>query len=160
MKRIAMAVLMVATMGAAGAWAAGGAPDPFHTEREKRDPVIGSIQDAIAKADWKAAQDQARDAIARNPSNADFHNLYAYALRMGPNPAMDLVFRHYNEALRIDPRHLGAHEYLGEAYLMTGNLDKAKEHLKALDGLCFFSCKEYSMLKKAVADYEAARPGK
>ncbi len=98
--------------------------------------------------------------MAKNPANADYHNLYAYAIRMGPAPQLDLVFKHYNEALRLDPRHLGAHEYLGEVYLTVGNLDKAKEQLRTLDKLCFFSCKEYSMLKKAVADYEARQPAK
>ena len=68
---------------------------------------------------------------------------------------MSLVFKHYNEALRLDPRHRGAHEYLGEAYLMVGNLPKAKEHLSALDKLCFFPCSEFAELKKAVAEYEA-----
>jgi len=37
----------------------------------------------------------------------------------------------------------------------VGNVGKAKEHLARLDDLCFFGCEEYSMLKKAVADYEA-----
>ena len=95
--------------------------------------------------------------MAKNPANPDYHNLYAYSIRMGANPEMELVFRHYNEALRLDPRHLGAHEYLGEAYLQVGNLDKAKEELRTLDKLCFFPCKEFSMLKKAVAEYEAKR---
>ena len=67
---------------------------------------------------------------------------------------MDLVFRHYNEALRLDPRHRAAHEYLGEAYLMTGNVAKAKEHLAQLDTLCTLGCEEYTMLKKEVAAYE------
>jgi len=66
-----------------------------------------------------------------------------------------VVFKHYNEALRIDPKHRGAHEYIGEAYLMIGNPGKANEHLKALDSLCFFGCEEYSKLKKALADYGA-----
>jgi hypothetical protein len=81
--------------------------------------------------------------------------MYAYSLRKGPNPDMSLVFKHYNEALRIDPKHKGANEYLGEAYLMVNNLPKAKEQLAVLDKLCFFSCKEYSELKKSIADYEA-----
>jgi hypothetical protein len=37
---------------------------------------------------------------------------------------------------------------------MVGNLPKAKEELAALDKLCFFSCDEYALLKKAVSDYE------
>jgi cytochrome c-type biogenesis protein CcmH/NrfG len=109
---------------------------------------------ATAKNDWSEAQATLRQALARNPDNADYHNLYAYSIRKGPNPDMSLVFKHYNEALRIDPNHRGAHEYLGEAYLMVGNVAKAKEHLSVLDKLCFFPCGEYSDLKKAIADYE------
>jgi DNA-binding SARP family transcriptional activator len=67
---------------------------------------------------------------------------------------MSLVFKHYNEALAIDPRHREAHEYLGEAYLMVGNLAKAKEHLAQLDKICFFPCSEFSELKNAIGDYE------
>jgi hypothetical protein len=43
---------------------------------------------------------------------------------------------------------------------MTGNLDKAKEHLAILDKLCFLPCEQYSMLKKAVADYLAKQAAK
>ena len=119
-----------------------------------RDPVLEQVAAATAKNDWSGAQATLRQALARNPDNADYHNLYAYSIRKGPNPDMSLVFKHYNEALRIDPDHRGAHEYLGEAYLMVGNLAKAKEHLSILDKLCFFPCDEYSDLKKAIADYE------
>lgn len=71
---------------------------------------------------------------------------------------MNLVLRHYGEALRIDPKHRGAHEYIGEAYLKLNNLPKAKEHLAILDRLCTFGCEEYTDLKKAVASYEASQP--
>ena len=96
-----------------------------------------------------------QSALAAHPDNADYHNLYAYALRKGPHPDMKEVFRHYEEALRIDPKHRNAHEYIGEAYLQVGNLAKAKEHLAALDKLCWLPCEQYSELKEAVADYEA-----
>src|SRR5713226_4584950 len=101
-----------------------------------KDLALEQARAAIAKKDWPAAQNVLRDAVARDPQNADYHNLYAYSMRKGPNPSMDLVFRHYNEALRLDPWHLGAHEYIGEAYLMSGNVPKAKEHLAQLDKLC------------------------
>jgi len=39
----------------------------------------------------------------------------------------------YEKALALDPRHLGAHEYIGEAYLALDDLAKAKEHLARLD---------------------------
>jgi tetratricopeptide (TPR) repeat protein len=123
--------------------------------RAPRDPVLEQVASATAKKDWSEAQATLRQALARNPDNADYHNLYAYSIRKGPNPDMSLVFKHYNEALRINPDHRGAHEYLGEAYLMVGNVAKAKEHLALLDKLCFFSCDEYTELKKAIADYES-----
>ena len=121
----------------------------------RTDPVLEQASKTIAAKDWPQAQALLKDAIARNPSNADYHNLYAYSIRKGANPDMSLVFKHYNEALRLDPRHRGAHEYIGEAYLMVGNVPKAKEHLSALDKLCFFSCSEFSDLKKAISEYEA-----
>lgn len=136
----------------AAVFGAGGAPDkPIEPE----DPVIEAARAAIAKKDWSGAQKGLKDALARNPQNADYHNLYAYTTRKGPNPDMNLVFKHYNEALRIDPKHRNAHEYIGEAYLMVNNPAKAKEHLAALDRLCVFGCEEYDDLKKAVAEYEA-----
>ena len=119
-----------------------------------QDAALERARTAIAQKDWIAAQAVLRDAVARDSSNADYHNLYAYSIRKGQNPAMDLVFRHYNEALRIDPKHRAAHEYLGEAYLMTGNVPKAKELLAQLDNLCAFGCEEFTKLKKEVAVYE------
>jgi cytochrome c-type biogenesis protein CcmH/NrfG len=149
-------VVAVATLLAGSAWSAGGGTDPVHAE--PKDPALAAIQAAVARSDWAQARTLARAAIEKDGRNADYHNLYAYAIRKGANPEMDLVFKHYNEALRLDPRHRGAHEYLGEAYLMVGNLAKAREQLKALDNLCFFSCPEFTMLKKAIADYEAKQP--
>jgi len=119
------------------------------------DPLITTVKADIAKKDWLKAQDRLKKALADSPNNADYHNLLAYTTRKGPNPDMDFVFKQYQEALRIDPKHKGAHEYIGEAYLQVGDLAKAKEHLAALNKICFFGCEEYSDLKKEVAEYEA-----
>ena len=94
---------------------------------------------------------------AREPSNADVQNYLGYAWRKSGN--LELAFKHYDEALRLDPGHKGAHEYIGEAYLMVNNLQKAEEHLARLDKLCFFSCEEYRDLKKAIEEYRQ-RAGK
>jgi len=120
-----------------------------------QDPAIARAQKAIAAKDWTLAAAVMRKALAVHPENADYHNLYAYSLRKGPNPDMKEVFREYEQALRIDPSHRNAHEYIGEAYLQVGNLAKAKDHLAALDKLCFLPCEQYSELKEAVEDYEA-----
>ena len=121
------------------------------------DPDLAAARARIDASDWAGATTVLQKAIARDPGNADYHNLLAYSVRKAPNPNMDLVFKHYTEALRIDPKHRGAHEYIGEAYLMVGNLPKAKEHLAMLDKLCFFPCGEYRDLKKAVERYEAGK---
>jgi tetratricopeptide (TPR) repeat protein len=55
----------------------------------------------------------------------------------------------YKRALEIDPKHRGAHEYIGIAYIQMSQLANAKIHLDALDKICTFSCEEYRDLKKA-----------
>ena len=132
-----------------------GGDEPRERASAPADPIVEKAQRANAEKDWSRSQEIMRDALLKDPRNADYHSLYAYAIRMGDKPNLDIVFKHYNEALRIDSKHRGAHEYIGEAYLMVGNLPKAKEHLSALDRICFFGCDEYSMLKKAVAEFEA-----
>src|SRR5919201_1071083 len=117
--------------------------------------VLATAAAGIDGGQFAAAAEILDKAVARDPGNADYHNLLAYAIRKGPNPDMDRVFKHYAEALRLDPKHRGAHEYIGEAYLMVGNVAKAKEHLSALDKICFFGCSEYNDLKKAIAEAEA-----
>jgi len=140
--------------------AAGGAGGGDNAPAQVSDPVIASARAAIAKQDWLGAQAGLKRALADKPDNADYHNLYAYSIRKGPNPDMDEVFRHYGEALRIDPKHRAAHEYMGEAYLQVNDLARAREHLVALDKLCFLPCEEYTDLKKEVAQYEARNVAK
>ena len=59
----------------------------------RTDPVLEQASKTIAAKDWPQAQALLKDAIARNPSNADYHNLYAYSIRKGANPDMSQVFR-------------------------------------------------------------------
>ena len=150
MKRIIALAILNLFASAAFAAATNDAPAPA----APKDPVLEKVSAATARQDWMGAQATLKEALARDPRNAEYHSLYAYSVRKGPNPDMSLVFQHYNEALAIDPKHRGAHEYLGEAYLMVGNLPKAKEELGVLDKLCFFPCDEHALLKKAVSDYE------
>jgi hypothetical protein len=65
--------------------------------------------------------------------------------------------QYYNQALQIDPKHLGAHEYVGEAYLMLDQPQQAEQHLARLDQLCVFGCAEHRELKTAIANYKAGR---
>jgi Tfp pilus assembly protein PilF len=156
--KLGVLVLGIGVACAAGlAGAAGGSDAPssnWSAGSKAEDPAVKTAKGSIAAGDFASAQTALKVALAGDPGNADLHNLYAFSLRKGPSPDMQLVFKHYEEALRIDPKHRGAHEYIGEAYLMTGNLPKAREHLAALDKLCFFGCAELDQLKKAIAAYE------
>jgi len=116
------------------------------------DPDYESGKKAIEAQNWKTALDSFGRVASREPSNADVQNYLGYAWRKSGN--LELAFKHYNEALRLDPKHKGAHEYIGEAYLMVDDLPKAEEHLALLDKLCFFSCEEYRDLKKSIEEYK------
>jgi len=109
----------------------------------------------IEKKDWTGAADVLGSFTRSNPSNADGFNLLGYSLRHLKR--YDDALAAYNKALTLDPKHRGAHEYIGEAYIELGQLDKAKQHLDALDKICTFSCEEYRDLKKA---YEMASKAK
>jgi hypothetical protein len=60
---------------------------------------------------------------------------------------------HYRQALSLNPRHRSAHEHLGEAHLVQGDLAKAERHLDALERICLIPCEEYDDLKRAIAEY-------
>jgi tetratricopeptide (TPR) repeat protein len=137
--------------------AGGGGSDPVWTTAPE-DPNYTAGKQAAEAMNWQAALEAFEKAAAKEPSNANAQNYLGYVNRkMGK---LDLAFKYYAEALRLDPKHKGAHEYVGEAYLMTGNLAKAEEHLQALDRICFFSCEEFRDLKKAVAEYKGKTASK
>jgi len=116
------------------------------------DPDYTAAVTAIKVSKFAEAIPLLRRVVSRDAGNADAFNWLAYATRRTGDPAASLPL--YQKALAIDPKHRGAHEYIGEAYLMLGNVAKAKEHLARLDSLCFLPCSEYTDLKKAVEQYE------
>lgn len=82
------------------------------------------------------------------PNNADINNLLGFSYRkLGE---YNKANRYYQKALRIDPKHRGALEYLGELYVETNQLSKAKQQLARLDEVCVFRCDEYKKLKQAI----------
>ncbi len=113
------------------------------------DYVAGKM--AIGAKDWNAAIKALSSAALRDTRNADIQNYLGYAYRH--TGQLDLAFRHYQRALQLDPRHRGAHEYVGEAYLIANNVAKAEEHLAALQRICLIPCEQYEDLKKAIAEY-------
>jgi tetratricopeptide (TPR) repeat protein len=115
------------------------------------DPDFKAGKKALGAENWNAAVAAFELAALRDPTNADIQNYIGYAYRrlhqMGP------AIGHYQQALALNPRHRGAHEHLGEAYLVLGEPAKAEQLLTALENLCLIPCEEYDDLKRAVAAY-------
>ena len=86
---------------------------------------------------------------------ADIYNLLGFSYRKLENPDLDKSFAAYMMAIEIDPSHLGAHEYLGELYLMRDQKDKAVIILKKLDQLAGSNTEEYKELKIAIDEYQS-----
>ena len=86
--------------------------------------------------------------VAWDRFNADAHNWLGFAYRNAGD--LKRAFAEYEEALRLDPQHKGAHEYVGEAYVIAKEIPKAEEHLAALEKLCGRSCPEYKDLDETI----------
>ena len=125
--------------------------EPGDDDESRLDPDYAAGARAIEAKDWKSAIRHLSSASLRDTRNADIQNQLAYAYRNSGE--LDLAFKHYNRALELNPRHRGAHEYLGEAYLMVGNRAKAQEHLAALKKICLIPCAELGHLEKRIADH-------
>jgi tetratricopeptide (TPR) repeat protein len=149
---ILWSALCLAALVAVSPMPAYGDPPGSTTRAKPEDPDYTAAVRAIKAENFAAAIPLLRGLVARDAMNADAYNWLAYATRKNGDPAGSLSI--YEKALAIDPKHRAAHEYIGEAYLVLGNLAKAKEHLTVLDKLCFLPCEEYRDLKKAVEAYE------
>ena len=62
--------------------------------------------------------------------------------------------KYYRAALKIDPNHLGANEYLGELYLKLKQPAKAKAQLAKLEKICGTDCAEYKTLSRNISKYK------
>ena len=104
---------------------------------------------AIEAKEWDKALYRLKYVKAED---AEVYNLTGYASRkLGK---MDDAFRNYKIALQMNPNHRGAHEYVGEAYLITNNPAMAEEHLAALERICGKNCEEYKDLAREIAEYK------
>jgi Flp pilus assembly protein TadD len=110
-------------------------------------PDLTSVRAKIKAKDYAGALAELRD-IAEDTQQADVYNLLGYTLRKTGDFKTSLTY--YTKALELQPDHKAAREYLGELFVETGNLDKAKEQLAALQRLCPDGCEEREDLQKAI----------
>ena len=118
---------------------AAGAPGRPGSHPSKRDPQYNRWRQGASRRRSSPRRSRCSSrswrATRRTPTR---YNWLAYATRRNGDPTKAIGI--YEQALAIDPKHRGAHEYIGEAYLALNDLANAKQHLAKLDSLCFLPC--------------------
>jgi tetratricopeptide (TPR) repeat protein len=142
-KRTVLASAALLWTGLALAMGSDPAPGPLaeNATYQKARALItaGKYKDAIAPLEAVRAE---------NRDSADVANWLGYAYRKTKDFAKAKA--NYERALAIDPNHKGAREYLGELFVETGDIPKAREQLDALARICG-SCEEHKDLAVAIA---------
>src|SRR6202451_844402 len=110
-------------------------------------PDLTGVKAKISAKDYTGALKELRG-IAEDTQQADVYNLLGFTLRKTGDYKTSLTY--YTKALELQPDHKAAREYLGELYVETGNMEKAKEQLAMLAKLCPGGCEELEDLQKAM----------
>jgi Flp pilus assembly protein TadD len=142
---IALSVAIVATLDSAHA-----APHPsiaLEAEAEYQ-----AARDKIKARDYLGAHSHLANLLVDYSDQAEVHSLLGLTLRK--TGRIDEALRHYMRALSLDPRHLGANEYLGELYVERGEIHLARERLRVLHSICGSHCEEAYELAAAIAEAE------
>ncbi len=86
----------------------------------------------------------------KDQNTAEALNYRGYATRkLGRT---DEGISYYLKSVQLDPQYAKVREYLGEAYVVKGRLDLAKEQLNTIKTICGTGCEEYQDLDEAIAD--------
>ncbi|MFC2250516.1 tetratricopeptide repeat protein [Labrys portucalensis] len=101
----------------------------------------------LAKADRYDESLQVLD-LLKDPNTAKALNYRGYATRkLGRT---DEGIGYYLKSVAADPQYAQVREYLGEAYVIKGRLDLAKQQLDTIKTLCGTGCEEYQDLNEAI----------
>ncbi|ATU91715.1 tetratricopeptide repeat protein [Phyllobacterium zundukense] len=84
----------------------------------------------------------------KNPNTKEAWNYRGYATRkLGRT---DEGISYYKKSVALDPKYAKVREYLGEAYVIKGQIDLAKEQLITIKSICGTTCEEYQDLQEAI----------
>jgi tetratricopeptide (TPR) repeat protein len=107
---------------------------------------------ALAKADRYQEAIDVLD-LLDNPNTPRALNYRGYATRkLGRT---DEGINYYLKSVALDPNYPQVREYLGEAYIVEGKYDLAKDQLAAIEKLCGSGCVYYEELAEALAQAHA-----
>lgn len=153
--KIRWALALAVSLGAIGAppaaLAAGG-DDTSGTDRSRS--AYERAVKLVEAADYEDALRVLEKLNRKESGNPDVLNMLGFAHRKLNR--VETAFDYYRKALAIEPRHLGANEYMGELYLESGELDKAEERLGELAIACPSGCEEQRELSDAIDAYKEA----
>ena len=111
-------------------------------------PDLTSVRALIKAKDFKGAVVELTPLLETH-QHADVYNLMGFSLRKLGDYKQAYTF--YRKALDFDPIHKSALEYLGELFVETGQIDRARENVKLLRQLCPAGCEELEDLEQAIA---------
>jgi tetratricopeptide (TPR) repeat protein len=120
--------------------------------KAKEDVLAGKDKNAQKK--FKRALESANEAVSLDPKYYEAWNAVGYSSRkLGK---YDDALKAYAACLDIKPDYAPAREYLGEAYVELGQLDKAHEQLVMLDHQN--ATEESKQLKTTIDTWQASHP--
>ena len=112
-------------------------PDADKTDYAYRLAKAGRYEEALSLLD-----------TLKEPNTAKALNYRGYATRkLGRT---DEGISYYLKSVALDPNYAQVREYLGEAYVIKGQVDLAKEQLETIKTLCGTTCEEYRDLAHAI----------
>ncbi len=156
-------LLPVAAMAAGSGGGGGGSQTPncpqgqIYSQQKKMcvtaqsgvidDKSLADYAYALAKAERYEEALSTLDLMA-NPNTAEALNYRGYATRkLG---RVDEGVTYYLQSVALDPEYTLVREYLGEAYVIQGKLDLAKEQLEEIEQRCGTTCEPYVDLAEAI----------
>ena len=98
-----------------------------------------------AKKLYTQALKKFEKALSKDKKNPDVFNYLGYTSRKSGN--FTKAEEYYLSGLKLDPKHNGINEYLGELYVQTNRIGLAKKRLEVLNGC---KCEEYDELKELI----------
>ena len=148
--------LIISTLVISSSYAAGSSDSGSSKTKTKYDMAVTHIKAAKnfekknklekAKKSYLKAQKLLVQSNKNYPNKADTLNYLGFTTRKLGDFENGEKF--YLQGLKIDPKHIGINEYLGELYVATNRHNLAVERLEVLKSC---NCKEYDQLKAVIA---------
>ena len=154
--------LIISTLVISSSYAAGSSDSGSSKTKTKYDMAVTHIKAAKnfekkdklekAKKSYLKAQKLLVQSNKNYPNKADTLNYLGFTTRKLGDFENGEKF--YLQGLKIDPKHIGINEYLGELYVATNRHNLAVERLEVLKDC---KCKEYEDLKAIISGEKVSK---